>query len=148
MLITRETDYAIRCTLLLAAEHGSVSAKEIARRMRIPAPFVSKILQKLSQAGMVSSVRGARGGFALTSDAASTTLLDIVVAVQGRVATNSCAVNERRCSLSRTCAAHPVWVELRTVIEERLRNENLAGLVQRGLTLARAARRPITRGDL
>jgi Rrf2 family protein len=131
MLITRETDYAIRCCVLLASEQGRpLPSKEIARRMRIPAPFVSKILQKLSRAGAVSSTRGARGGFVLGRDAEQITLLEIVEAVQERVATNACAVDARACSLSRTCAVHPVWIELRTLIEGRLKNENLADLAR------------------
>jgi Rrf2 family protein len=129
MLITRQTDYAIRCALFLGrARSAPVAATTIAREMHVPRAFVSKVLQRLAAAGIVESARGARGGFSLARDPASVTLLDVVRAVQGDPAINLCVIDGRRCSRDRGCAVHPVFVRLRELVERHLGREDLATL--------------------
>ena len=73
MLITRESDYALR--LLRTLRDGEqYSVGELARREMVPQPFAYKIVKKLSAAGMVQVSRGAEGGCRLTADLTQTTL--------------------------------------------------------------------------
>lgn len=130
MLITRETDYAIRCVLYLARERDKVaSVTEIAKAMHIPKSFLAKILQRLVKTGIARSIRGARGGFMLYRSPTQISLMDVIKAVQGAAEINVCAVDAGRCRLSRTCAVHPVWVEIRREIEARLKGVSLARLL-------------------
>lgn len=104
---------------------------EISKQRDIPKSFLSKILQKLARAGIVESTRGIRGGFRLTRHPSEITLLEVVEAVEGNVAMNICAVDRRKCRLSGTCSVHPVWVELRKIVEDKLRKldfEQLSGM--------------------
>jgi len=54
----------------------------------------------------------------------------VIKAIQGNAAAiNMCAIDKRMCRLSNTCSVHPIWVELRGLIEKRLQKENFAKLI-------------------
>ena len=130
MLVTRETDYAIRSVLYLAREADRVaSVTEIARSMHIPKSFLAKIVQRLVRSEILESLRGARGGLRLARDPSQLNLLEIMEAIQGPAGINMCAVNSKKCRLSSSCGVHPVWVDIRKEVETRLRRETIAGLL-------------------
>ena len=141
MFLTREADYAVRCVLFLSREAGrTASAAEISKAALVPRGFLAKILQRLAKRGIVRSTKGAAGGFALSRPPGEVCLLDVIEALQGPLAINACAVDEKACDLADACAAHPIWVELRKGMEERLKEETFAKLIKRekgGLTRAR-----------
>lgn len=121
--ITRESDYAVRCLLYLrdnADKYSSVG--DISDSMGIPKTFTSKILQKLSRAGLVKSVRGVGGGFSLSRRPEDISLLDVIEAVEGRVSLNICVLDKKSCDRVDKCAVHNVWVKLR---------EEFAGMLSR-----------------
>ncbi|KPK00309.1 MAG: hypothetical protein AMK71_08525 [Nitrospira bacterium SG8_35_4] len=128
-MITRKTDYAIRCVLHLAeSQKDVVMLDEIARKREISKSFLAKILQTLVKAGIVQSTRGKKGGFRLAKRAADISLLDVVESIEGPVSMNICAVDKKKCGLHSTCGVHPVWVEIRADVENRLRQMNFAEL--------------------
>ena len=128
-MITRKTDYAIRCVLHLAeSRQDFVMMSEISKAKDVPVSFLAKILQELVKAGIVESTRGVKGGFRLTRKPSEINLLEVVEAIEGNVAMNICAVDKKRCSLSSTCTVHPVWDEVRMDVEERLRQWDFARL--------------------
>ena len=69
--------------LALNRESTPLQAKLIAQRQEIPARFIEQILQSLKQSGIVSSLRGAQGGYSLSHDPADISLADIVQAMNG-----------------------------------------------------------------
>jgi Rrf2 family protein len=129
MLVTRETDYAVRCALYLARKQDHLAnVGEIAKEMHIPKLFLAKILQRLGRGGIVESVRGARGGYRLIKKPADVTLLDVFTAMQGVAPVNLCVIDKRLCRLSAKCTVHPVWMEIRREVEKRLKRETLETL--------------------
>jgi Rrf2 family protein len=132
MFITREADYAVRCVLFLSQEAGrTVSANEISESMTVSRSFLAKILQRLSKSRIVRSTQGIAGGFELVNKPDKVNILEVIEAIQGPAAVNVCAIDEHNCDLSSTCPVHPVWVELREDIENKLKNESFAGLIRR-----------------
>ena len=126
MLVTRETDYAVRCVLYLAREKDLVAnVTEIAQAMHIPKTFLAKILQRLIRSGIVGSLRGMHGGFKLAKKPADISLLDILEAIQGPSGINVCAVDSKKCNMSSACTVHPVWVDIRKEVESRLKKETI-----------------------
>jgi Rrf2 family protein len=126
MLVTRETDYAVRCVLYLAREKDQVAnVTEIAHAMHIPKTFLAKILQRLIRSKIVGSLRGMNGGFLLAKKPADISLLDIMEAIQGPAGINECAVDSKKCQRSSSCAVHPVWVDIRKEVENRLKKETI-----------------------
>jgi Rrf2 family protein len=131
MFLTRKSDYAVRCVLFLSKEEGrTVGAAEIAAAVLVPKTFLAKVLQRLAKKGIVESVKGAAGGFRLAKAPSQISLLDVIEAVQGASVLNACAVDKTACSLSVSCAVHPVWVGLRRDIEKRLAGEDFARLTR------------------
>lgn len=86
MQITGKCDYACRAMLELALRHESnipVSAQTIAEQRGIPEKYLTHILLQLKRAKLITSLRGAQGGYLLLRSADSITLADILEAVEG-----------------------------------------------------------------
>ena len=130
MLITRETDYAVRTVLYLARNSDRrISVTEIADVMHIPKSFLAKLLQRLVKNHILLSSRGVNGGFELAKKASAITLLDVMEAMQGPAAINVCAIDSGRCEHEYTCTVHPVWVEIRREVEKKLAKKTIAKLI-------------------
>jgi Rrf2 family protein len=133
MLVTRETDYAVRCVLYLAqADDQIANVTEVSRKMHIPKTFLAKIFQRLAKAGLVVSIRGMNGGFRLAKKPSAMTLLDIMEAIQGPSCINVCAVNSKKCKRSAFCTVHPFWVDLRKEVNRRMQEQTIDKLVRPG----------------
>lgn len=131
MQLTRQADYAVRTVFALAAAEGQVlTQKEIARQQDIPEPFLAKIAQAMSRAGLVVTIRGAAGGMALARPAETITLRDVVEAMQGSVALNLCLRGPGVCSRDSFCVVHPVWVRAQEAMLEVLGSVTFAELVR------------------
>jgi len=131
MLVTRKTDYAVRCILYLAQANEQIAnVAEVSRQMHIPKTFLAKIFQKLTKAGLAESIRGMNGGFRLSKNPADISLLDIMEAIQGPVCVNVCAVNSKKCSRSPSCSVHPFWVKLRQDMNRQMREQTITQLIE------------------
>lgn len=90
--LTRKSDYALVALTHLARRPDALSsAREIADAYHIPVPILMNILKTLSRAGMVTSVRGARGGYRLAADPEEISLHRVVRAMEGPVTLFACA---------------------------------------------------------
>lgn len=128
--ISRLTDYA---TVILAslAGGGLASAADIAERTRIGVPTVSKLLKELQHAGLVLSVRGARGGYQLARPAGSISAAEIIDAVEGPVALTECAGGAGHCGIESTCLVGHGWQRISHAIRRALVDVSLEELVRR-----------------
>jgi len=130
MLVTRETDYAVRTILYLARElERTANVTEVAHAMHIPKSFLAKIVQRLTKKNMLVSTRGVKGGFRLAKKPSEISLLDIMEAIQGPAKINLCVIDSKKCRLSSHCSVHPVWVDIRKEVEKRLQKQTIAALM-------------------
>lgn len=82
--ISRLTDYGLLASVYLAHHHGRVvSAREIAEFYHLPVPAVTKVLKTLQQGALVQSHRGVGGGYSFDGDIESTTLGQLIEALEG-----------------------------------------------------------------
>jgi Rrf2 family protein len=132
MQITRASDYAVRLTIHLATTPGSarVHGRALACAIDGPESFVSKVLQQLVQAAVVTSQRGTRGGFQLARRAEDISLLEVVEAIEGQTEINLCVPQGPNCSRKQWCGAHPVWVEAQEALVKVLANASIAQLAR------------------
>ena len=87
MRVSAKSDYAIRAAVeLAAAGDGPVKGDRIAKSQSIPSNFLENILADLRNAGIVSSRRGAEGGYWLARPADEVSLADVIRAVDGPLA--------------------------------------------------------------
>ena len=109
MRLTHLADYAV--VIMTAAarrEAGArLSASELAQETGVPLPTTQKLMGRLAAEGLLTSVRGAAGGFALARSAEKITLADIVEAVEGPIAMTVCAEGRTDCALDAHCMVKP-----------------------------------------
>ncbi|BBG05236.1 BadM/Rrf2 family transcriptional regulator [Pseudonocardia autotrophica] len=79
----RGVEWALHCCVNLAWAGSPVPTVRLAGLYGLPAAYLNKQLQALVRAGVLVSVPGPRGGFALERDPSQVTLLDVVVALEG-----------------------------------------------------------------
>jgi len=96
MLITRETDYAIR-SLRALSDGSKKTLAEICRLEVVPQQFGYKILKKLSKAGYVDIKRGKEGGYTLADDFETRTLYDLTLVMENPTDISPCVVPGYRC---------------------------------------------------
>ena len=109
MRLTHLADYAV--VLMTAAARypagARLSATELSADTGVPLPTTQKLMGQLTTAGLLTSVRGAAGGFALARAADKITLADIVEAVEGPLAMTVCAEGRSDCALDAHCMVKP-----------------------------------------
>jgi Rrf2 family protein len=132
MQITREGDYAIRSVLYLARQpYKKISfVTEISEEYKIPRSFLAKILQKLVKAKIVRSYRGVKGGFSLARQAKDISVMDVLEAVEGKLALNVCLVDKKKCDFSRQCPIQSVWATAQTKVSDVLKKSNFDDLAR------------------
>jgi FeS assembly SUF system regulator len=111
MRLTHLADYAV--VMMTAAARAPVrerlSAAELAADTGVPLPTAQKLMGKLAGAGLLTSVRGAGGGFALSRPGDQISLADIIEAVEGPIAMTQCSGHEDAsdCALDAHCRVKP-----------------------------------------
>ena len=133
MRVSAKVDYAVRAAieLAVAAGEGPLKGERIATAQGIPPKFLENILLDLRHAGLVSSQRGAEGGYWLARPPGEITVADIIRAVEGPIAS---VRGVRPDELEYTGSAEPlrdVWLELRTALRGVLEHVTLADLATR-----------------
>jgi FeS assembly SUF system regulator len=119
--IGKLTDYAMLIMGEIAKASGSIlSAAHIADALHLTTPTVSKILKMLSEAGLVSSVRGAEGGYYLAKPAENITIADIICAMEGEIALTVCCEQSGRCSIDSLCTMRENWIKINRMIHSFL----------------------------
>ena len=126
MRLSAKADYALRASLELASVDGHVKAEAVARAQSIPLRFLEQILLDLRHAGLVSSQRGAEGGYWLARPPAEIRLADVIRAVEGPLA-NVRGVRPEELDYDGAAAAlREVFVALRANIRRVLEEVTLA----------------------
>lgn len=134
MQLTRQADYAMRAVIYLAV-NPQARIQEIARAQYVPKEYLAKIVQKLAQAGIVNTHRGVGGGISLSRAPEEITLLDVIEAIEGKVALNSCIVRPGECPRETYCAVHVELGAIGKSLAEMFANVNFAQLARKEASL-------------
>ncbi len=103
-LITRDTDYAVRALIFMFNnKEKTVSVSELVEKLRIPRPFLRKILQALSKAGILKAYKGKGGGFQLAVSPKKISLVDLIELFQGPVKLTECLFKKKVCPNIKFC---------------------------------------------
>lgn len=92
MILGNQVEWALHCVMILACvpEGERISSKALAEFHGVPKEYLSKCLQMLSQAGLVNTTTGPRGGYSLAKAPDRISFLDVVEAIEGRTGTFKC----------------------------------------------------------
>ncbi len=119
MLISRETDYALRILRFLS-DNQLHSATEISESEQIPKRFIYRILKKLEDTQILGVKKGIKGGFFLIKDVEEINLLHIIEATTDEFAVNACLKSGFECSWvekNGNCRYHNGLVELQNKLK-------------------------------
>ena len=129
--IGKLTDYAMLILSQMAKEPDSVlSAASLADALHLPAPTASKILKILSDATLVTSVRGAEGGYRLARPSASITLADIIGAMEGEFAMTECCDSTRLCAIDSMCTLRGNWRKINGMVHSLLAKVTILDMLE------------------
>ena len=128
----KKGDYSLRAVLDLARHHrkGRRKTREIAAATRVPPKYLSQILGNLVRQGLVTSVAGQTGGYALNRSPSRISLLDVIEAAEGPVRLKTCLLRGTPCGVRSTCAIHDAWAAAQEAMVRRLRNTTFAQIIR------------------
>ena len=134
MRITTWAEYGVICALHLArrTEKGPATGRQIAAQERLPADYVEQILLRLRRAGVITSTRGAHGGYMLARPPEEISIRSVIHASELETFDLHCLshpVEEDRCNASHNCSIRPVWMLLQRKIDDVLEGVCLADLL-------------------
>lgn len=136
MKITALEEYGLRCMMQLAlcASDRPMTVAQVAEREGLSTEYAGKLLNLLSQAELVRSVRGRNGGFLLTRRADKISLADIITALSKDLFDSEYCEHhsgaEDICVHQTSCALRPVWAMISAMIRQVLENFSLMDLLQ------------------
>ena len=128
--ISKLTDYGIVMLVHLAdrGDGETHNAREIADATSLPLPVVSKILKSLAQESLLTSQRGAKGGYALAREPVEIHVAEIIEALEGPIALMECSAGPGHCDVEASCRVRDPWQRINQAIQATLERVTLADL--------------------
>ncbi len=128
MLLSKSAIYGLRAALYIASRKTDefVTVKQISEELGISFHFLAKILQSLTQHGILRSFRGPNGGVALAKPATDVRLADLLNAIDGATMFDECLMGLPGCGHERPCPLHDQWASAQKQIKDIFENSTLA----------------------
>ena len=150
MIFTTKAEYGVRLLIQLGINGSGqpVSLKSVAAAENLPLAYLERIAALLKRSGLVTSTRGAHGGYVLALPAEEITMDRVVLALEGAIAPMECFIEEGAdgrvlCSHHDTgaehCATKLLWTRVQLGVIKSLQRTTLAELVAFAATGATAA---------
>ncbi|MEE9438349.1 MAG: Rrf2 family transcriptional regulator [Saprospiraceae bacterium] len=124
-MFTNSTKYALRSVLYLSKnrdQEKKYRVEELASELNIPKPYLSKVLQQLAKAKIISSQKGRGGGFYLSQKNANRPLIDIITCLEGHNVFDNCILGLPECGDVNPCILHKYYnvfkQDLKSIIDE------------------------------
>ncbi len=133
MKISTKGRYGLRIMTDIAIheKEGCVSIKDIATRENLSEKYLEQIITTLSKAGLVRSVRGARGGYLLSKSTKEISVEEILIATEGSLAPVACAEDNECCENYCDCVTSFIWTKIYDAIIGVVSNISLEELAER-----------------
>jgi FeS assembly SUF system regulator len=124
-------DYAVvLMTHLHQAGGGRMTTKDLVKKSHLPEPTVAKLMKQLAADDLVTSTRGAHGGFSLNQSAEEISILSVIESIDGPFAITDCQSTEDgvHCRMENFCVTRPNWSAVNDVIRNTLNGMSLAAM--------------------
>ncbi|MBV8590911.1 MAG: SUF system Fe-S cluster assembly regulator [Acetobacteraceae bacterium] len=138
--LSKLADYAVVVLVRLSLGHTVQTSPGIAAATGIPEPTVAKVLKLLAGHGLVTSQRGARGGYRLLRPLSSISIAEVVAALDGPISLTACVDGSLACEAQGLCPMRGRWDPVNHAIQEALSSITLADM--RDAAVPRALRIP------
>lgn len=133
MRFSTKSRYGLRVMIELGLGHGQglTQLKSIAENEEISEKYLEQIIIALRAAGLVKSVRGAKGGYFLSREPKAITVREIIEKLEGSLYPVDCGENGNNCSRFERCVSVDIWKMLGEKIYDTLEGISLASLVEK-----------------
>lgn len=129
MKISTKGRYALQIMVGFAAHDGEIlSLKSVAEAHNISLKYLEQIVQMLVKGNLLTSYRGANGGYKLAKQPAEITVAEILRATEGSLKVVNC-MEQNTCGNECHCRVRKCWHKLNTLIDEYLKNVSLSELL-------------------
>jgi Rrf2 family transcriptional regulator, cysteine metabolism repressor len=140
MLFSTKAEYGVRLMVELGRQPGEqpVSLAVVAEAERLPLSYLEHLVAKLRKAGLVTSTRGAHGGYQLARPATAITMVEVVEALEGQIAPMECfhqtpegnVLCSHESDGDQACATKLLWTRVQGGVSKALAGTTLAELVE------------------
>lgn len=131
MKLSTKGRYGLKAMVELAINYGEtpVSIKTISSRQNISEYYLEQLFSPLRKANLITSIRGAQGGYILSKEPKDITVADIMAVVEGPIEISDCIDKENGCDNTDCCATRLVWEKLKKSIDEVMSSVTLQDIV-------------------
>jgi Rrf2 family protein len=145
-ILSKSCIYGVQAAIYVASlpSNEYVSIQEIAGKLNISFHFLTKVLQILTQNGLMVSYRGPNGGIALAKPASTISLSDIIEAIDGNTIFTECLLGLPGCGHADPCPAHEQWTAMRGKLNALCKKTSLDSLAKKAKELNVRLAHPLT----
>ena len=136
-MLSSSCKYGIRAVTYIASkqkEGGKIGIKQISEDLKLPTPFLAKILQLLAKQKILSSLKGPNGGFSLLKDPKDISIMDIILTIDGNDLFENCLLHNTTCKCAdeskMACPLHGNYAGIRNNLIKLFKNSNISSLVK------------------
>lgn len=131
MKLSTRGRYGVKAVLELAMHYGRehVSIKSIAERQSVSEYYLEQLFAQLRRAGIIRSMRGAYGGYALSRPPGEITVYDVIEVLEGSIEISDC-ITDTTCRNSDCCATRLLWVRIKDSIDDVLKSTTFQDMVE------------------
>jgi len=144
LTLSSRGDYVVRAAIALASvwaeDHPYLKIREISDEMGVPRTYTPQILGLLARSGLAESKAGPAGGYRLRRDPGGVSILEVIEAAEGPLASRSCPMRGGPCRWDDVCAVHPTWLKASEAIRSVLATTSLAEVAAVDQNLERGTR--------
>ncbi|HUH20206.1 Rrf2 family transcriptional regulator [Albibacterium sp.] len=137
-MLTKKSKYGIKALIFLGKNYGTqpVQIMRIATEEQIPKKFLEQILLELRNAGLLYSVKGAKGGYSLNKDPKDIRLTQVIRLLDGPIALLPCvSLNFYQkcdeCKSEEVCGIRDTFVEVRDAMLQILNDTSIADIIEK-----------------
>ncbi len=134
MKLSTKGRYGLRALVDLAvhSEKDTVSIQSIANRQNLSVSYLEQLVGKMRRAGIVTSVRGAAGGYRMAKDPSTVSVGDVLRALEGDLEAVNCPGNDEvpACKAASRCVTKYVWKRINDSISQAVDGITIEELIQ------------------
>ncbi len=133
MKISTKGRYALRvmADIAINGEDKNVSIMDLSSRNKISDKYLEQIISALVKANLLTSFRGAQGGYRLARPANKISASDILEVTEGALQTVTCITSGTKCDLSDKCLTVNFWEKLDNIVSDFFKNTTLEDIVKK-----------------
>ncbi|MBL0311556.1 MAG: Rrf2 family transcriptional regulator [Holophagaceae bacterium] len=128
MIFTAASGYALQSLAHMPEDGSFMMAKDLSAQLKLPAPYLAKILQRLARSGILESVRGPKGGFRLSRPSHHITVGEVLIAMEGPGTLDACIMGFPSCDGDNPCPMHEAWSAVKALVESSMTSNTLRDL--------------------